>query len=78
MGLHFYISDGDRQVFHGDMLLVIRVFHLYFTTVKRKHCFQYIKIPLVPKMAPCFKAVVNMEDRHLFNLDQFHLCVKLL
>ena len=26
MRLHFYISDGDRQVFHGDVIIVIRVF----------------------------------------------------
>ena len=34
MRLHFCISDGDRQVFHGDMIIVIRVFHIYFITVK--------------------------------------------
>ena len=26
MRLHFCISDGDRQVVHGDMIIVIRVF----------------------------------------------------
>ena len=28
MRLHFFISDGDRQVFHGDMIIVIRVFFI--------------------------------------------------
>ena len=40
MRLHFCISDGDRHVFHGKMIIVIRVFHPYFTTVKRNYCFQ--------------------------------------
>ena len=26
MRLHFSISDGDRQGFHGDMIIVIRFF----------------------------------------------------
>ena len=30
MRLHFCISDGDRQVFHGDMIIVIRVFFFIF------------------------------------------------
>ena len=34
MRLHFCISDRDRQVFHGDIIIVIRVFSYYFTTVK--------------------------------------------
>ena len=34
MLLHICISDGDSQVFHGDMIIVIRVFcHIYFATV---------------------------------------------
>ena len=33
--LYFCISDGDRQDFHGDLIIVIRVFiHIYFTPVK--------------------------------------------
>ena len=28
MRLHFFISDGDRQVFHGDIIIVIRVFFI--------------------------------------------------
>ena len=34
MRLRFCISGGDRHVFHGDMINIIRVFHIYFTTVK--------------------------------------------
>ena len=40
MRLHFGISDGDRQGFDGNMITVIRLFYLYFTTVKRNNCFQ--------------------------------------
>ena len=29
MQLHFCISDGDRQVFHGNMIIVIRVFFIF-------------------------------------------------
>ena len=36
------------------------------------------KIPLVPTITLCFKAVVIMEDKHPLNLDKLHLCVKLL
>ena len=43
-----------------------------------KLLFSVDKIPLVPTMTLCFKAVVNMEDKHPLNLDKFHLCVKLL
>ena len=32
--LHVCISGGDRQVFHGVMIIIIRVFHIYFTTDK--------------------------------------------
>ena len=28
MRLHFCISDGDRQVSHGDIIIVIRIFIL--------------------------------------------------
>ena len=73
MMLHFFISDGDRHVFHGDMIIVIRVFHHYFTSVKRNYCFQSIKFHSVPTMTLCFKAVVNIGDEHLLNLDKFHL-----
>ena len=37
--LQFCISDGDRQGFHDNMIIVIRVFHLNFTAVKRNNCF---------------------------------------
>ena len=37
------ISDGDRPVVYGDMVIVILGgFRLYFTTVKQNYCFQYI------------------------------------
>ena len=29
-------------------------------------------------MTLCFKAAVNMEDKHALSLDKLHLCVKLL
>ena len=29
-------------------------------------------------MTPCFKAVVNMEDKHPLNLDKFQLCLTAL
>ena len=34
MLLRFCISGGARHVFNGDMIIIIRVFHIYFTTVK--------------------------------------------
>ena len=43
-----------------------------------KLLFSVDKIPLIPTMTLCFKAVVNMEDEHPFNLDKLHLCVELL
>ena len=36
------------------------------------------KSPLPPTMTLCFKAAVNIEDKHPLNHDRFHLCVKLL
>ena len=43
-----------------------------------KLLFSVDKNPLGPTMTLCFKAAVNMEDKHPLNLDKFHLCVKLL
>ena len=43
-----------------------------------KLLFSVDKIPLVPTMTLCFKAAVNMEDKHPLNLDKLHLYVKLL
>ena len=37
--------------------------------------FSVDKNPLVPTMTLCFKAVVNMENKHPLNLDKFNLCV---
>ena len=30
MRLYFCMSDGERQVFHGDMIIVIQVFSYLF------------------------------------------------
>ena len=40
--------------------------------------FSVDKKNLVPTMTFCFKADVNMEDKHTLNINKFHLCVKLL
>ena len=43
--------------------------------------FSVDKNPLGPTMTLCFKAAVNMVDKHplnMLNLVKFHLCVKLL
>ena len=79
MRLYFCISDEDRQVFHGDTLIVIRVFFLIFILPLLMELFFSVdKIPLVPPMPLRFTAAVNMEDKHTLNLDKFHVCVKLL
>ena len=63
MRLHFCISDGDRQVFHGDMIIVIRVFFFIFIlSLLNETIFSVDKNPLVPTMTLCFKAAVNIED----------------
>ena len=76
MRLYFCISDGDRQVFHGDTIIVIRVFFIFILQLLIE--FSVDKIPLVPTMTLRFKAAVNMEDKHTLNLDKYHVCVKLL
>ena len=43
-----------------------------------KLLFSIDKNPLGPTITICFKAVVNMEDKHPLNLDKFHLCIKML
>ena len=43
-----------------------------------KLLFSVDKNPLVPTMTLCFKAAVNMVDKHPLNLDKCHLCVKML
>ena len=78
MRLYFCISDGDRQVFHGDTIIVIRVFFIFILPLLMELFFSVDKIPLVPTMTLRFKAAVNMEDKHTLNLDKFHVCVKLL
>ena len=42
-----------------------------------KLLFSVDKNPIGP-MTLCFKAAVNMEDKHALNLDKSHLCVNLL
>ena len=78
MRLHFCISDGDRQGFHGDTIIVIRVFSYLFYHCQMKLLFSVDKNPVGPYNDPLFKAAVNMEDKLPLNLDKFHLCVKLL
>ena len=79
MWLNFCISDGDRQAFHGDVIIVIQVFFIFILPIVNEIIvFSRIEIPLVPTITLCFKAAVNMEDKHPSNLDKFHLCVKLL
>ena len=36
MRIHFCISEGDRQVFHGDMIIVIRVFFIFILPLLNK------------------------------------------
>ena len=78
MRLYFCISDGDRQVFHSDTIIVVRVFFIFILSLLMELFFSVDKIPLVPTMTLRFKAAVNMEDKHTLNLDKFHVCVKLL
>ena len=70
MRLHFCISEGDRQVFHGDMIIVIRFFFIFILPLLieiTNVLFSVDKIPMVPTMTLCFKAAVNMEDKHPLN-----------
>ena len=78
MRLYFCISDGDRQVFHGDTIIVIEVFFIFILPLLMELLFSVDKILLVPTMPHRFKAAVNMDDKHTLNLDKFHVCVKLL
>ena len=43
-----------------------------------KLLFSVDKKPIDPTMALCFKAAVNMVDKHPLNFDKFHICVKVL
>ena len=72
MPLYFCISDGDRQVFHGDTIIVIRVVFIFILQLLIE--FSVDKIPLVPPMTLRFKAAVNMEDKHTLNLDISCMC----
>ena len=78
MRLHFCISDGDRQGFHGDMIIIIRVFFILILPLLNEIIVFSRKNPIGPYNDPLFKAAVNMEDKLPLNLDKFHLCVKLL
>ena len=77
MPLYFCISDGDRQFFHGDTILVKRVFFIFILPLLMELLFSVDKIHLVPTMTLRFKAAVIMEDKHTLNLDKNHVCVKL-
>ena len=74
MWLHFCISDGDRQVFHDDMIIVIQCFSSLFYHCKTKLLFSVDKNPLGPyndHMYQCY-------CKYPLNLEKFHICVKLL
>ena len=77
-----YISasqTGTDRFFHGDTIIVIRVFFFIFILPLLMELFFSVdKIPLVTTMTLRFKAAVTMEDKHTLNLDKFHVCVKLL
>ena len=78
MRLYFCISVGDRRVFHGNTIIVIRFFFIFILPLLMELFFSVDKIPLVPTMTLRFKAAVNIEDKHTLNLDKFHVCVNLL
>ena len=46
--LHFCNSDRDKQVFHGDMIIVKRVFSSLFYHCEMKLLFSVDKNPLGP------------------------------
>ena len=60
MLLCYCISNGDRQAFHGDMIIVIRVFPSLFYHCKMKFMFSVEKNPTSFTMALCINAVVNI------------------
>ena len=78
MRLHFCIADGDRQGFHGHMIIVIRVFFIFILPLLNETIVFSRLNPLGPYSDPLFKASVNMEDKLPLNTDKFHLCIKLL
>ena len=76
-----YISasqTGTNWFFHGDTIIVIRVFFIFILPLLMELFFSVDKIPLVHTMTLRLKAAVTMEDKHTFNLDKFHVSVKLL
>ena len=76
MRLYFCISDGDRQVFHGDTIIAT-IFFIFTLPLLMELFFSVDKIPLVPTMTLRFRAAVNIEDKHALNLDKLHVCFKL-
>ena len=76
MRLRYCILNGDRQVFHGDMIVVKQVFPSLFYHCLMESKFSVEKITLVPTMTLCIKTVVNMEEKHPLNPNKFHIFVK--
>ena len=62
MQLRYFMSNGDRYVFRGDMIIIIRVFSIFILPLLNKINVLVKKIPLVPTMTLLIKAFVNMED----------------
>ena len=74
MRLYFCISDGDRQVFSWLYDNSYMIFFIFILPLLMELFFSVDKIFLVPTMTICFKAAVNMEDKHTLYLDKFHVC----
>ena len=77
MRLRYCTSNRNRQVFHGEKIIVIRFSIFILPLLNEINVSVEKKIPLVPTRTLCIKAVVNMEDKHPLNLVKFHLFVKL-
>ena len=56
MWLHFCISDGDKQVFHGDMVILNEFFSSLFYHCLMKLLFLVDKNPLGPYNYPLFQS----------------------
>ena len=54
--LHFCISNGDKQGFHGDMIIVIRVFSSLFYHCLMKLTFSVDKNPIGPYNDPLYQS----------------------
>ena len=56
MRLHFCILNGDRQVFHGDMIIIIRVFSSLLYHCYIQLMFSVDKNPLGPYKDPMYQS----------------------